>query len=261
MEALPVRIAVLEGELARLKEERGAEADELARMLVRIAEAERARTDAEERAGTLAERVRELEAVHEDLRRGVQTMDQTARRAELAERSASDGATALERMRTELQADRSRVTDLEAKLARTRREHGEELATLRTALADAHLLTANALEEERSASARAREQAATSEASLAAARERLAQAASLVDEIERRQEMGAALLARALEQTRVVLVGEARGSASGEPGPHPAASRPSRPPPAVPKWSRSSSPPEPTVEVLSLDEIDADLPE
>src|ERR1700690_3523778 len=42
MQVVPGRIAALETELARLGAERGAEADELARMLVRIAEAERA---------------------------------------------------------------------------------------------------------------------------------------------------------------------------------------------------------------------------
>jgi chromosome segregation ATPase len=183
-DALPARIAALEADLARLTEARGVDADELARMLVRIAEAERGRATAEERAQT------------------------TARRADLAERAAADGAEALAGARAEREADRARVTDLEAKLARIRREHGDELTSLRRAHAETDLKLARALEEERGAVARARQQAAAADLALAQAREIIASAAGLVDEMDRREEIAAALRARGLDQARRVLAGQ-----------------------------------------------------
>jgi chromosome segregation ATPase len=85
-DALTARIASLETELARLKEDREADADQVARMLVRIAAAERAKAEAEHRA-------------------------------ELAEREAAKERADLEQAKAEMQSDRSRFTDLEAKLA------------------------------------------------------------------------------------------------------------------------------------------------
>src|ERR1700690_190321 len=213
---VPPRIAALETELARLGEERGAEADELARMLVRIAEAERVRAAAEQRASVLSERVLELEAECEQsrrdleatrhlLRRGAEAAEMASRRAGLAERSASDGAAALERAGAELEADRARVTDLEARLARTKRDHATELATLRSARDEASDRATSAIEEERAAAARGLERLAAAEADLAAMHEAMAKTASLVDEMERREEMTAALRARALDQARRIL--------------------------------------------------------
>src|SRR5215472_17570510 len=170
LDVLPGRIASLEAELRRLREAQGAEADEHARMLVRIAAAERARKEAEQRAESLASRVRELESMHEEVRRETTATDLATRRAELAERSAADGAEALERTRAELEADRLRSTELEAKLARMRREHGDELAALRTVRSEAEQQTARALEEERTAAAEARKRATAAEAELAQAR-------------------------------------------------------------------------------------------
>jgi chromosome segregation ATPase len=89
VDALTARIASLETELARLKEEREADADQVATMLVRIAAAERAKAGAEDRA-------------------------------ELAERAAAKGRADFEQAQAEMQADRSRVTDLEAKFATAR---------------------------------------------------------------------------------------------------------------------------------------------
>jgi hypothetical protein len=260
-DALPARIAALETELTRLKEERGAEADELARMLVRIAEAERARIVAQERADALAERIRELEAMREEMRKGTEGIELAMRRAELAERSAADGADALARTRAELQASHARFVDLETKVARIRREHGDELASLRAARADADLRTARIVEEERSAAARAQQLAAAAEVGLNASRERIAQAASLVEEIERREEMAAALRVRALEQTRRVLQGDdaAGGGATGSTA-GPADLSPSAPPPTA-KRPRTSAPPDSVVEVIGLEEIESDLSE
>src|SRR5579862_5300319 len=55
-ESSPPRMAAIAAELTRMKEERGAEADQLAKMLVRIAATERARATAEERAAAFADR-------------------------------------------------------------------------------------------------------------------------------------------------------------------------------------------------------------
>jgi colicin import membrane protein len=220
VDAAPARIAALEIELARLAEERGAEADELARMLVRIAEAERARAAAEERSAALAERVRELdaqrekglsevEAVRQELRRGAEVAEMAARRAGLAEKSASDGAAALERTGAELQADRARVTDLETRLARTKREHLAELAKLRDEHDEANARATRALEEERAAAERARQQAAAAEVDRAAMQNAIARTATLVDEMDRREEMTSALRTRALDEARRILAVQA----------------------------------------------------
>jgi hypothetical protein len=64
----------------------------------------------------------------------------------------------------------------------------------------------------------------------------------LVEEIERREEMAAALRARALEQTRCMLVEDG--------GSEPAA-----------KWPCSSTASETMVEVISVEEIESDLSE
>ncbi|MDP9001942.1 MAG: hypothetical protein M3O46_17720 [Myxococcota bacterium] len=259
---MPARIATLESELARLKQERQAEADNLARMLVRIADAERARTVAEGRASELTARVRELESMREDVARGTEAMNQALHRAELAEQSASDGAAALERTREELQADRARFMNLEAKLARLRREHGEELAALRSTHAEASLQAERLLSEERSTLSRVRQQATTAEVSLASSRERVAQATSLVEEMERREEMAAAIRARALEQTRRALAGEEGVDMVGDPAPLLVSSRPSRTPQPVTKRPRQGAPPEASsAEERAFDDADTDATE
>jgi len=225
-DAVAARIAALEVELARLGEERGAEADELARMLVRVAEAERARATAEERSAELAERVRALEtqleqarredeAMRHQVRRSAETLELAARRAGLAEKSASDGAAALERAGAELEADRTRLTDLEARLARTRREHLAELATLRAAHDEASSRTNRALEEERASGAQFRQQAIAAQAELSTLKEAVAKTAALVDEMERREEMTAALRSRALRDARRILSGQEAPASAG----------------------------------------------
>jgi chromosome segregation ATPase len=218
-DGVAARIAALELELARLGEERGAEADELARMLVRVADAERARVTAEERSAALAERVRELEtqseqgrreneAMRHQARRSAEMAEMASRRAGLAEKSASDGAAALERAGAQLEADRTRLTDLEARLARTRREHLAEVAALRVAHEEASSQTNRALEEERASGVQARQQAIAAQAELSALREAVAKTSVLVDELERREEMTAALRARALREARRILGGQ-----------------------------------------------------
>jgi uncharacterized protein YhaN len=234
------RTALLESELARVNKERAADADDLATMLVRIADAERAKATSALLAHELGERVTALEAqlselrdaprptdpnprvgdlageldaarlrlgevmgiearlrtrtdeLEEQLERslamsntlraqvGAAAGDQTAlqnqlqaaeeavqmatSRAGLAERSAADGAAALERAHAELQADRARVVDLEAKLARLKREQSDaieaasrDLATAVEGAARERAAEISAFEKEQAESLRARE--------------------------------------------------------------------------------------------------------
>ena len=243
-------------------------------------------------------------------------------RATLAESSASDGAAALESVKADLRADRARVVDLEAKLARIRREHTEAMETARrelseavqaaqrahaeqleslrrehaettesrqkeyaaeitaleqkhaaeleslvehhdealreleakharseTALREEHAaakrVAAKALEEERLTAAKARQQVLAAEGSITALRSKITQAAELLDELARREEMAAALRARAIDQARETLAAEERG-------PDVAPLDRSGPVPVPPT-------PRPVVETVSLDEIEIDL--
>ena len=207
------RIALLEAELAQVNKERAADADDLAAMLVRIADAERGKASATQRVqeaeGRLAAlevelraqkvtvppvqpdpRVRELSAeldavrlrlgeamgiearlrgeAHEvgqrleesqamtttlraqvaegearvqavlaEVHEAEQAVQMATSRAVLAERSAADGAAAVERLHAELESDRTRVVDLEAKLTRVTREHNDALEAARRELAEA----------------------------------------------------------------------------------------------------------------------------
>jgi chromosome segregation ATPase len=207
------RIALLEAELAQVNKERAADADDLATMLVRIADAERGKAAATQRAQEMEgraaalelelraqkvtvppaqpdPRVRELtgeldavrlrlgeamgiearlrgeahevgqrltesqamtatlraqvadgearvQAVLVEVRQAEEAVQLATSRAVLAERSAADGATAFERLHAELESDRARVVDLEAKLARVSREHNEGMEAARREQAEA----------------------------------------------------------------------------------------------------------------------------
>jgi chromosome segregation ATPase len=409
------RVSALESELARVRDEREAEADDLAAMLVRIAEAERAKATSARAAAELDERVHmlaaqleemeaaratwaaaqgteatselailrqqlveaeerltESQAMSNELRARCGEADQNLQavqrqlghtqeavrlagsRVGLAERSAADGAEALQRAHTEMEADRARVVDLETKLARVKREHAalaeaghrtlsdaidaaeglrltevaaleakhaealqeaerrhaEAMAALRqdqdAALSElrsehrmaldeggqrhaaemaalskrwegdvavwqkkyeealpaleqrhAHTLSAlreeqgaakraaaRAIEEERSAAARAKQQVSTLEGSLTSMRAMVARATQVLDELERREEMAAALRTRAIVQAKQVLAGG-----------------PGEPPEDGAPVAVATSHAHPTVEPGSLDAIDIDLTE
>ena len=79
---------------------------------------------------------------------------------------------------------------------------------------------------------------------------------AMVEKIERREEMSAALRSRSLEQARQLLAGETSSAAPSEPPTPPVASRPPRPPPA--SATRPHESPESTMEV-SVEEIEIDL--
>jgi hypothetical protein len=207
---------------------------------------------AQERMRQDAEAIREWQ---ERGRRDAEAAELASHRADLAEHAAAEGARALQAAHEERDADRTRLTELEGKLARTRREYAEEAASLRTAHAEAELEAAHALEEERSAAARARQQFAAAEADLASMRDRVQQAGELLDAIERRDEMAIAMRARAVEEVRRTLADRGAGPQADPSGPAPAIARsPSKAP-----LDRSGD--EPSLEVMSLDELEIDLPE
>jgi hypothetical protein len=227
---LPARLAELEMELSRVRQERAAEADDMAAMLVRIAAAERQRTAALDRAAAHEDRVRALEAIVAELQRprpavedpriaelvrelaevrsradsaelaleAAQSELQLSRqatqtawgRAALAERSSADATAALALAHAELEADRKHVVDLEANLARIGREHTDAIDRARRESADAI---------ERARRERGEALEAAREASARAADDKHAQTVAAL-----REELAAAkrASARALEEER-----------------------------------------------------------
>jgi len=237
VEPLPARIATLELEVERLQQQCAADADEIGAMLARVAELQGRIGDLE---AQLERSHAEIVRSQEEARGLAETLETTTRRALMAERAASDGAEALERAHAELQADRARVVDLEAKLARVQSQHRTEMQTARAetgaaadaarreqaeAEAGARRELQRAAEEERSAAARARQQAAALEVSLAEARDVIARTTKLLDQVRR--------------------------TLTGQAPPAPPAERGRKPP----------LPHDPAVDVVSLEELDVDLAE
>jgi len=198
----------LQAQIGRLEDERANDADQIAEMLVRIAEAERSKTEAQA------------------------TLETLSRHAELAEKSAVNAGAALDRLRADAEADRARLVDLEAKLTSMAREHGEIIDAMRRAhvedvlaletrhaeaLAEMRDAQVRALEEEKSAAARARQQAASAEVRLADACTAIAATGELLDGLQRREEMAAALRTRTIEQARRTLARD--GAAETAPPP------------------------------------------
>src|SRR5258706_6151195 len=178
-ESSTTRIGGLQAQIGRLEDERANDADQIAEMLVRIAEAERSKTEAQA------------------------TLETISRHAELDEKSAVNAGAALDRVRADAEADRARLVDLEAKLTSMAREHGEIMDAMRRAhvedvlaletrhpeaLAEMRDAQVRALEEEKSAAARARQQAASAEVRLADACTAIAATGELLDGLQRREE-------------------------------------------------------------------------
>jgi hypothetical protein len=368
---VPNRLSALQAEVGRLTRERAADADDLAAMLVRVADSERARTAAVTMATQLEARVEGLEAelgktrastdearqareAAEQELRGVKDAAATALdRATQAEQAAYGNADGLSRARIEVEEQIARAGELEtrllraethhaetidsielehgaaieairrehaatldglrgehaavleslraehaaafgalrkdhasalmaaaqkhvadaraiegrqaAELASLRKQHAAELEALRTAQAEASrkvggqhaaAMTAlreehatarrtasYALEEERSTSARLRQQAAASESRLTALRTGIGRATQTLTDQQRREEEAASLRARSLK--------EALDALREEPVPAVASAKAApRPAPATPD-----------TKTAALDEIDIDLPD
>jgi hypothetical protein len=239
-------------------------------MLVRVAEAERDRSAALDQAAKREERAKELEArvaelqrprppvedprvarlageleearaqaarieealetTRGELKRSHQAAENAWSRAALAERSAADGAAAFALVRAEVEADRKRLVDLEAKLARVAREHAEELRALeekraqaataaREELAVARRASARALEEERATAARAKQHARELEATLASTRATMTRAKQHLEDLERREEAAASHRTRSIAEALSALgpLGEGDPQAAPQP--------------------------------------------
>jgi hypothetical protein len=287
------RIAALEADLEQVKAERAADADQIAEMLVRSATAERTRTAAEACVADVEQRLLEmgsaLDASRDDIRRRDEELAAVSRRAELAEKTASDAADAHGKARAALEAKHTGTLEaLRAQQAKglqsqshlhtraleeERREHASMLDSLRAEHAEAmdkaqatHAIAlaslraeyaaskrdaARLLEEERSAAARARQLAAATELRLAATRDSIAKAAGLLEELERREEMATALRARTIEHTRRALLGDVASKApeGAPPSTTPSAGKPTQ------------TTAEPKVEVVAVENIELDWSE
>lgn len=154
-DSAPSRLAALQTEVARLTHEREQEADDLAAMLVRIADAERTRTAALNMATELEARVEGLEAEldkarasmvelrgHLEQTRGArEAMEQELRgakdataaveeRAIQAEQAAYGSADGLSRARAELESQRVRIGELEERIAHAEEARDEAIHSL-----------------------------------------------------------------------------------------------------------------------------------
>jgi chromosome segregation ATPase len=322
-EVMAARIAVLESAIARLKEERAADADDLAAMLVRVADAERDREAAEDRATRLGGGLRELEAKLGEARsREPPPADQArvgalltelerqqTRAAELeaqlvqaeaaAQRAGEGSAAALDALRVEhaatldalrlehaagldaLRAEQNRAIEvltrtheearatLETRLAEITQERETGLLAQMSALREEHAASkrhaARTLEEERSAGARARKQAAAAAVGLAAAREAIASAVARLEEIDRREEIAAGFRRKAIQEARQGLVSSGATAPPQGQAPVAAEARPaiSIAIPGEGSAGRKLALPggSDTVEIVNLEELEIDLAE
>jgi hypothetical protein len=151
VESLPVKVASLEAELARSREARDAEADDMAAMLVRIADADRAAADAAMRADQAETRVRALEALVVELKEWhppapVEDPRVPALCADLERERARAGG--LEEVEASL---RERNSELEARLAEVERELDVTGERLSNALGAVEMQTGRAVLAEQSA--------------------------------------------------------------------------------------------------------------
>jgi hypothetical protein len=143
-----IRRAEKEAEITRLKAERASDADDIAAMLVTVAESDRERRAAWDRAGLLETRTRELDAelaeamaqtekakaanaiLQKDLAaardeniRGAKALELATDRAHVAEESFADMATGLEQANEERDVDRERIRVLEKELSSVATKH------------------------------------------------------------------------------------------------------------------------------------------
>jgi chromosome segregation ATPase len=170
------RLSALQAEVARLTRERAADADDMAAMLVRVADSERSRTAAVTMATEAEARVEGLEAelgkarassdearqareAVEDELRGIKDAAAVAlERAAQAEQAAYESADGLSRTRIELEEQIARAGALETRLLRAETQHTEiidsielEHASSMDALRREHAASLEALRHEHTA--------------------------------------------------------------------------------------------------------------
>jgi len=224
----------VEAELESLRTARAQDADDLASMLVRVADLERARTAAEKRNAELDTRIEELEGevarartatlaaeervrlhgeaaatqvaelekqlaaggtllaeAHEGRQRAEQAAREAAQRADSAEEWVAEVTTTLEQVQDGLNDGRKRVADLEGEVAKLKGHQDEERRA-----------ASRLLENEKSTSGRARQQAAAAEARLRRAHTALTSVPAFIDRLEAAD--------RAAFDARATLLAEAR---------------------------------------------------
>jgi hypothetical protein len=160
------RLAALQAEVARLTRERAADADDLAAMLVRVADSERARTTAVTMATQLEARIEGLEA---ELGKARASTDEASRareatehelrgvkdaaaaaldRAAQAEQAAYGNADGLSRARIEVEEQVARAGELETRLLRAETQHTDTIDSIELE----HATSMEALRREHAAS-------------------------------------------------------------------------------------------------------------
>jgi hypothetical protein len=137
----PLRVALLEDEIAKLNQERANDADDIAAMLVRVADAQRLTEAAEQRAASLEAELEgartkllEAEAANGALEIAARA---SARRADAAEQDVAEAAATVERLEGALEKERARVLEHEAETLRRETGQREAFEALEKGHADA----------------------------------------------------------------------------------------------------------------------------
>jgi hypothetical protein len=184
----------------------------------------------------------------------------------MAAATRQDHAAALEALRREGAGAMAALQSAHEEAQRTSQaEHTRLVTALRDELATTKRQSSHAVEEERSRAAIARQETAAVEKRLAATRDTIARTRALLEDMDRREEMAAAMRIRSFEQARQALTSTEGGA---QPAP-PSAAQPATPtsaaqPPPAPRSPgkrpsvKPRPPAEPVVEVLGLEDIELD---
>jgi hypothetical protein len=227
---LEAETAELEEDVARLRAERDADADEVAAMLVRVAERERALTASERRASGLEAWTQELEA----------KVAAARTRGDELEHDVFELRKELAAAKGELAAAEARIAGLESSLAETQRQSEAALA----AEQQRRTVEIEALIADREAAvAKARRAAEGEKEEAASAPRALAELAVLLDDLERQETAASAARAALVEEAKRILASEP--VTAPPPGPPAAGVQATMPPPKVAKKKprRPSLPP------------------
>ena len=226
----PPRPEPPDDDVARLKAERAADADDIAAMLVRVADTERARDASERRATGLEAWTQTLEAKVAEART----------RADEAEETSTSLKSDLATTRKELERMSARVRSLEDELATNRRENEDALELERVKRG----LEIDALVSQHQAAVDSAKGGAVSVAALAGARDAIAKVVTMIEDLERQEAQSSAVRMGLLEQARRTLTVD-HVTAPPPPIPADAKAGPTMPPTTRGGKKRSRRPPAP----------------
>jgi hypothetical protein len=213
----------LEENVARLRAERAADADDIAKMLVRVADTERARDASELRATG-------LEAWTQELEEKVAT---ARTRADEAEEQLAVSKRDADQARKELERALAQIATLEAELARVKRENEDALELERVKRG----LEIDALIGQHEAAMTGTRTGSAADA------DRIGRMVALVEELDRAEAQASQTRRGILEQARHVLGGEP--TTAPPPAPAPRSVSPTMPPTTRNAKKRSRLPPAP----------------